>query len=236
MGKIGYGYGSEWHLLRFLGYHRGYLSKEVLKITGGKYINWLDFRFSKAASHLNIDREFVGFNFIEDPEVINRWKRFWPQTGSSQNWDAVGKIDYGDHFEWLLVEAKAHLKEVRSSCRAKSQKSIDIIKSAMQKTIYSFCNDRTSVEDWFSPYYRYANRLASLHFLMKECDLVMPAHLLFIYFYGDYRPDNMCPQKEDDWHQIIEDMEAWLGIDKSGELNKRVHHLFLPVNPNQNSR
>jgi len=99
MGKIGYGYGSEWHLLRFLGYHRGYLSTEVLKITGGKNIFWLDFRFSKAASHLNNDREFVGLNFIEEPDVIKRWKQFWPQTGSSQNWDAVGKIDYGDHFE-----------------------------------------------------------------------------------------------------------------------------------------
>ena len=235
MGKIGYGYGSEWHLLRFLGYHRDYLSKEVLNITGGKDISWLDFKFSKNAANLNNDRELVGLEFIQNPKVLKKWGEFWPQTGSSQNWDAVGKIEYGDHSEWLLVEAKAHFDEVRTSCSAKSPKSIDIIKSAMQKTLKSFCTDETPIDNWLSPYYQYANRLASLHFLMKECDPAVPAHLLFIYFYGDQRPDKACPQSEEELYQVIRKMDGWLRVDQSKHIHKKVHHLFLPINPNINA-
>jgi hypothetical protein len=232
MGKIGYGYGSEWHLLRFLGYHRQYLSKQVLNITGGKDISWLDFRFSKKYAFLNHDRELVGLEFIKDPEVTKKWGEFWPQTGTSQNWDAVGKIEYGDHSEWLLVEAKAHGDEVRSSCGAVNPKSIEKINIALQKAIHSFGADKTSVENWLSPYYQYANRLASLHFLMKECNPAISARLLFIYFYGDHRPDEACPQNEDEWHQVLVDMEGKLGIDRLKNIYSRVHHLFLPVNPN----
>jgi hypothetical protein len=123
MGKIGYGYGSKWHLLRFLGYHREYFSKEVLKITGGKDISWLDFDFSKHYAHLNNDRELVGLEFIQNPKVREKWSEFWPQTGSSQNWDAVGKISYEDHEEWLLVEAKAHVGESGVAAAQRVQKA-----------------------------------------------------------------------------------------------------------------
>ena len=43
MADIGYGYGSEWHLLRFLGYHRNALDSPILRATGGQEIEWLDF-------------------------------------------------------------------------------------------------------------------------------------------------------------------------------------------------
>ena len=233
MGKIGYGYGSEWHLLRFLGYHREYLSKQVLNITGGKEISWLDFRFSKKYAFLNHDRQLVGLEFIKDPEVTKKWCEFWPQIGTSQNWDAIGKIIYNEHEEWLFVEAKAHLGEVRSRCGAVSPKSIDKINVAFRKTIQSFCVGETPIENWLSPYYQTANRLASLHFLMKECDPAISARILFIYFYGDLRPDNECPQQEADWYQVIENIENRLGIDQSSELYKRVHHTYMPINPNQ---
>jgi hypothetical protein len=233
MGKIGYSYGSEWHLLRYLGYHREYLSKQVLDITGGKDISWLDFHFSKKYAFLYNDRELVGLEFIKKSEVIKKWGEFWPQTGTSQNWDAVGKIIYEDHEEWLLVEAKAHLGEVQSSCGAGSPKSIAKIKLAFHKTIHSFCPEETLVENWLSPYYQTANRLASLHFLMRECAPPIPACLLFVYFYGDQRPDSECPQQEADWYQVIENIENRLGIDQSSELYKRVHHTYMPINPNQ---
>jgi len=234
MGKIGYGYGSEWHLLRFLGYHRDYLSKEILKITVGEDISWIDFGFSKNSAFLNNDQELVGLEFIQNTQVFQKWREFWPPTGSAQNWDAVGKIEYENHQEWLLVEAKAHLDEVRSNCGANSPKSIEMISGAFEKTMQSFCDNKTPINNWLSPYYQYANRLASLHFLMRECDPAIPTRLLFIYFCGDQRPDKKCPQKEEEWHKIIEDMEAWLGIDQSKDIYKRIHHLFLPVNPNVN--
>lgn len=66
MGKIGYGYGSEWHLLRYLGYHRAYFSEEIVHIVGGQAVEWLDFPFSSANAPLQDDREFVGLEFIAD--------------------------------------------------------------------------------------------------------------------------------------------------------------------------
>ena len=66
---------------------------------------------------------------------------------------------------------------------------------------------------------------------MKECDPAEPARLLFINFYGDHRPDTDCPQREEDWHPIIDRMEDRLRIDQKTEIMSRIHHLFLPVNP-----
>jgi hypothetical protein len=234
MGKIGYGYGSEWHLLRYLGYHRDELSGMVLKETGGEFITWLDFGYKQTAAPLNYDRELVGLDFIHDAEVIRLWKAFWPQTGNAQNWDAVGKIEFGNHEEWLLVEAKAHLYEVVSHCGAKSENSLDQIKLALEKTMRDFCDPPIKVENWLSPYYQYANRLAVLFFLMREVQPVIPARLLFIYFTGDQRKDEVCPKGKEEWQIVIEEMEERLGVNPVKELTQRVHHLFLPVNPENN--
>ena len=233
MGKIGYGYGSEWHLLRYLGYHRNYLSQKIMDVTGGERISWLDFRFSKKYAYLNNDRELVGIEFIKDRNVIHKWKQFWPQTGTSQNWDAVGKIIYEDHEEWLLVEAKAHLNEVKSDCGATSQASKELIEVALQKTASAFCEQHPPVENWLSLYYQYANRLAVLYFLMKECNPVIPTRILFLYIYGDHRDDADCPQGEKDWYPIITAMKNRLVLDGNIDLNERINHLFIPVNPNQ---
>jgi hypothetical protein len=108
-----------------------------------------------------------------------------------------------------------------------------LIKAALEKTANAFCEQPPPIENWLSPYYQYANRLAALHFLMQESDHAIPSHLLFIYFYGDHRPDTECPQNKEDWYQSIEDMEKWLAINHKSLLIKYVHHLYLPVNPNQ---
>jgi hypothetical protein len=230
MGKIGFGYGSEWHLLRHLGYHRGYLSQKTLCVTGGHSMDWLDFDFSKENEPLKDDKEFLGLEFIKNAPVQENWKSFWPQTGNSQNWDAVGKIHFGNHDEWLLVEAKGHIGEIKSKCGAKpagQQK----IRSAFKETSQTFGNRSQPIENWLAPYYQYANRLAVLHFLMKECSPAVNARLLFIYFYGENRKDAICPQNEQGWQTEIQKMKAWLGIDENCELAQRVHYLFLPVNP-----
>lgn len=234
MGKIGYGYGSEWHLLRYLGYHRDEFSEKVLAGTGGDSIAWLDFGYNQTLDPLRYDRELVGLDFIKDAAVKAQWKSFWPQSGSAQNWDAVGKIKYTDHEEWLLVEAKAHLGEVVSHCGAKSEKSIAKIRLACKKSMNVFCDRPMDVEHWLSPYYQFANRLAVLHFLMRECKPAIPGRLLFINFIGDQRKDGDCPKTEDEWQPVIKTMEGKLGIDNRCELYQRVHHLYLPVNPEIN--
>jgi hypothetical protein len=228
MGKIGYGYGSEWHLLRYLGYHRDCLDDTILQATGGNQIKWLDFRFSSVNKALQHDREWQGIEYINDPDVLKKWKKFWPQTGNPPNWDAVGKLVGSQGEEWLLVEAKAHLEELHSSCAATLPKSIRMIQNAMRATQKAF-DSKAQIAQWHSPYYQFCNRLAVLHFLLHECGKPIPAHLVFIYFYGDKIGNMKCPKNAEDWDAALEKMYAVVGLDIKSELLQRVHHVFLPV-------
>jgi hypothetical protein len=235
MGTIGHGYGSEWHLLRHLGYHRKYLTQKVLKETGGDSIDWLDFDFSKENKPLKDDREHIGVDCI--PGLQSQWAVFWPQSGIAQNWDAVGRITYGNQTEWLLVEAKGHLGEVKSECKASTKASHDKISShgkicaALKNTSTTFSNGSQPLTNWLSPYYQYANRLAVLHFLMNECNPPVHARLLFLYFYGEKRRGLKCPTDKGKWQPTVDAINAHLGIDKTLVISQRIHSLFLPVNP-----
>jgi hypothetical protein len=231
MSTIGYGYGSEWHLLRYLGYHREYLSQRILETTGGNALHWLDFKFSPANVPLKDDGELSGLEFITDESVRENWKTFWPPRGNAQNWDAVARIQVNGTGEWLLVEAKSHLGEIKSSCAAKNPKSLQTILAALQATSHTFSRQPKPIENWLTPFYQYANRLAVLHFLMRECQPAIKARLLFIYFYGENRENAQCPQNEQEWRTAIFQINEWLGVEKSSALADRIHTLFLPVNP-----
>ena len=238
MGKIGHGYGSEWHLLRYLGYHRASFSEEIMSKLKFQSLSWLDFRFLPPNKSNKHDGEHIGLGFLNNAQADAAWRFFWPQSGNSQNWDAVGEIWVNGQQEWLLVEAKAHLGELKSRCGASNQNSIDRIYAALSQTIDSFCDSPRTIESWLSPYYQYANRLAMLHFLLKVCDPPIPARLLFIYFLGDKRKKDsaICPQTEAEWASGIEAMKDHLGIDPHSELYPRVHHLCLTVDPKQHPR
>jgi len=233
MGKIGYGYGSEWHLLRYLGYHRDYLQNSILQITGGSHIQWLDCPFSTVNQTLHHDQEWQGIEFIDDANVQKKWDAFWPQTGNPPNWDAVGKLLGSNGEEWLLIEAKAHLEEVRSSCAASNPKSKTMINDAFLATQESF-GSKVQITNWLSPYYQFCNRLSVLHFLMHENKPHIPARLIFIYFYGDKNGNQKCPQNSGEWDSAIQDMYDAVGLDKKSDLFHRVDRIFLPVNPQIN--
>jgi len=125
MGTMGSGYGSEFHLLRYLGYHRRDLNRAVEEQTGGRVIDWLDSQFDSRKRFPHLDVEWKGLEFL-DPDVTVRsaWAEFWPQTGNVPNWDAVGLLRVESHVEYLLVEGcrlawrpsrdKAHFPRVPS--------------------------------------------------------------------------------------------------------------------------
>lgn len=62
MSRLGYGYGSEWHLLRYLGYRREALNKRVVERVGGDHVSWLDFPFNCGRPLL--DDEWKGLSFL----------------------------------------------------------------------------------------------------------------------------------------------------------------------------
>lgn len=72
MAQIGYGYGSEFQLMRFLGHHRNLLENEIKKQIGVEgEIHWLDFGFSNSESCVSGDDEIKGLNFLVDIPFVS---------------------------------------------------------------------------------------------------------------------------------------------------------------------
>jgi hypothetical protein len=216
MGKMGYGYGSECHLLRFMG--------RILAVIGGDSIDWLDFGFNPNRAWP--DAELKGLSFLpEDNAVCDAWKMYWPQGRGIHTWDAIAQVCFGDVEEWLLVEAKANLEELWSDCGAKSARSLTTIKRAFAETRQALGvpEDR----DWLHGYYQFCNRVAALHFLNKH---LIPARLLYIYFVGDKgNARRTCPQDERGWRDALRAQEAHVGLPGGHKLEIRMHKVFLPV-------
>jgi hypothetical protein len=226
MGRMGYGYGSEFHLLRWMGRHRKVFDRYVLDAIGrsGSTIDWIDFNFD-----LNIkgtDIELKGLEFLgTHRELQEQWSKFWPVGSGIHNWDAVGWVSSNEGHEVLLVEAKAHVDEIKASCGAKDQQSINRIKRAFEDVKKDL---KVSEEkDWMKPYYQFTNRVSVLYFLRKHD---IPARLLFIYFVGD-RPSQtrQCPRSVGEWEKILAAQAEYVGLTKGHILEDRIHKLFLTV-------
>jgi hypothetical protein len=139
MGVIGYGYGSEWQLLRALGRHRKQLDSVIKKalvplypsLDWGTGINWWDFGYDGFA-----DVEWIDLNDNEhkkNPSVLKAlagtrietikqaWEKYWlapgsPRGRSHPNFDAVADVPLKNGKKLLLlVEAKGHLSESRNA-------------------------------------------------------------------------------------------------------------------------
>lgn len=224
MAEMGNGYGSECHLLRFMGRHRHFLDQRILAIVGGDSINWLDFGFNPNKTWP--DAEIKSLDFLPEGHAARAaWKGFWPHGRGIHNWDAVGQVHLGDIEEWLLVEAKANLEELGSNCGAKPRGGLGKIERAFDETkrALGVPEDR----DWLHGYYQFCNRVAVLYFL-NEHDI--PARLLYIYFVGD-RGDarRTCPQDEKEWEDALRAQEAHVGLPRGHKLEDRIHKLFLPT-------
>jgi hypothetical protein len=223
MGKLSNKYGSELHLLRYLGRHRRELDRLILAETGGDLIEWQDHPFG-TADGMTLDAELRGLEFLgEAPQVQEAWAEFWPQGHGIHNWDAVGLLRRGQQSEWLLVEAKAHVEELASHCQASPASRARIARALdATKVAFGVPPDR----DWLNGYYQYCNRLAALYFLEKNG---IQARLLFIYFVGDRQPGRECPQSPEGWRAALVKMEAHIGRPAQSRLSQRVHKVFVPV-------
>jgi len=80
---------------------------------------------------------------------------------------------------------------------------------------------------WLGSYCQFANRLATLHLLLKHG---VKARLVFVHFCGDRFPDERpCPTRQREWQALIEARRVTLGLPKQHELLERVHEVFLAV-------
>lgn len=232
MAKFGNGYGSERHLLRYLGRHRKLLDGSIRKqIASATEVRWLDFPFAKSWSGKTPesrwpDAEWRSLDFLRatNPAVVDDWKQRWPHGSGVVNWDAVGEIKVAQEWEWLLVEAKSHTGELRSNCDAKAANSLQQIDCVFEEV--KRCLGVPQAAGWKKSYYQYANRLAVLHHLEKHG---VKARFLFIYFCGDVFPNRNCPKDEAGWDAALTAQENHLALPQKHALADRIHKLFLPV-------
>lgn len=231
MGKLGYGYGSEFHLLRWMGRHRAEFDKRVCEALNVTDVKWFDFKFDPKREIP--DRELIGLEFIKEHPLVKDDQRFadaleefkgsWPQRGNQMNWDAVGMA--GDTY--ILCEAKAHIGEIE-----REHKDDDSTRSAKDRiAAFKFAQKEIGVcgsaNDWFHKFYQMANRLYMLA-LLKKCNI--RAMLLNIYFCGDCFRGRDCPKNAEEWRRkIIDEEYKTLGITGNPFVKERVKDLFLPV-------
>lgn len=229
MANIGYGYGSEWHLLHEMGRRRAAFTSAVESATGLSGLSWLDHEeYRDPKTGVLKLREQQGLEFLGADAVRTEWERLWPQSGAAHTWDAVGRAGTGPGTAWVLVEAKAHVGELASACAATDSDSVKGI-----RLVLDTARQRLGVDgsrDWLTGYYQYANRLALLDFLV---DRRIEAHLVFIYFTGDRmdlgRAGRQCPTSEDGWKRALAEQDAHIGLPRSSGVGGRVHRLFLPA-------
>ena len=205
-----------------MGRHRAHFDSLICENTKANSVSWLDFNFGTERKRR--DLELKGIDFIDNVDIKKKWESFWPQTGNVQNWDAVGFLRFDHNQEWVLVEAKSHLREARSDCRAKARGGLNRIKAALNQT-KRYLNVPEEV-DWLHGYYQYCNRLATLFFLL---DNHIMAHLLFIFFINDSVAGQVTPQSASEWQKEIKARDAKVGIREKHPFNGRVHHIFLDV-------
>ena len=174
MAKFGNGYGSECHLLRYLGRHRRRLDWSICKeIPLATDVRWLDFPFAKSWSPQGKnsvghwpDAEWQSLDFLRtsNPAVVDDWKKRWPHGSGVMNWDTVGEIKVDEEWEWLLVEAKSRPGEFNSSCRSKAASALSKKSTAYSKrSAWSECSANGRLEATILSICQPSCRFASSH-------------------------------------------------------------------------
>lgn len=233
MAEIGYGYGSEWHLMRFMARHRKQLEKAIRQIVNEKKgeFNWLDFEFSKNPKKpITGDIEIHGLQFLEelidDEKIIQDILKEYKKTGINkintwQSWDAVFELNNIIY----LVEAKAHIEEMKDNDIDKhggdSKQEIEnfIFENLKQQNV------SIKKEKCLGLYYQLANRLATVAFLKNKG---LEARCLYIYFLNGYVKENdnksvvSLKSYQDEIHNEIVD----LGLNQD-ELKHLLYHVFI---------
>ena len=159
------------------------------------------------------DADFLARLGVECPNLALR--EFWPSNGPQ--WDALARASETGPF--LLIEAKANLPELTSSCGADSEASLELIRRSLQSTQdYLGCSP---LIDWTSDYYQHANRLAHLYFL-RELNR-QDARLVFVYFVND---DTHISTSLDEWRGALAIQKKRMGLGKH-RLQDAVVELFV---------
>lgn len=243
MAQIGYGYGSEFHLMRFLGHHRDLLELRISQqIEEEGIFKWLDFEFAKdPMSSISGDKELSGLSFLNKigasdsqiQSVVSEYRSYSiNKIDSWQNWDAIFTLND----TLYLVEAKAHVSEISSDKKEHGGSSKDEIlrfftEQLGENTPYNF----PVTHEWLRNYYQLANRMATAALLNKHG---IKTKILYIYFTNGYDKRIVDANRivriyednasKSDYEKAIEKEETALGIHQNDKLTQLLApHVFI---------
>ena len=188
--QIGYGYGSEWQLLRFMGRHRKELETKIREVIGAKgNFDWLDFEYKDRRSEITGDNELLKLDWINrniiDATNLDSVKNEFKRSKLKINWDAIFIVDN----TIFLVEAKAHKDEFESDCRSKREESKRTISDFLKK----YLDGKADItKDLLNKHYQFVNRLATASFLQKSLqEDGINAKVLYICFENGFFKQNV---------------------------------------------
>src|SRR5262245_13574956 len=119
-----------------MGRRRAAFTRTVCDLLACDEIHWHDHAEQREPGEESIKlRELRGLEFLKPDNPIRRqWEGMWPQSGNVHNWDAIGEVRAEAASSWVLVEAKAHVGELTSSCGATSEGSLRRIQDVFART------------------------------------------------------------------------------------------------------
>lgn len=217
-GMLALGYGSKYQLLRMLGWHRDDFNNKIKKaLELENDIHWLDFQYDGPC-----DKELLNLDFI--PELNAEWKSYWACGSGGINWDAVGVTDDGTY---ILVEAKAHLPEMKNSA-AGGKKALENNATKISEFIKKY-NINSSAEIWMSDFYQLANRLVITDFLKAKGYKVKLLYVLFENGF-EYNRDKSDSASKEDWIAEMEHELSSMGI-KGTSAESLINWCIINCNP-----
>jgi hypothetical protein len=185
------------------------------QLPDARSIEWLS---PLASDDMAEYRDAAFLDRIGLPNLTAALRDFWPERGPQ--WDGLARTGSG---ELILVEAKAHIREIMSSgCTASSERSRQMIESSLGETAAAL-RANPSIP-WTGPLYQTANRIAHLYFFSLH---KVPARLAFVCFVGDEAMGG--PRSAEEWRGALHMAEGLLGLRSGHRLADRILHVFPDV-------
>ncbi|SFF80098.1 hypothetical protein SAMN05216353_10992 [Halobacillus alkaliphilus] len=157
-------------------------------------------------------------------ELDDEWKSaksqmelYWPAQGP--RWDGIAMVQGKDGMKGLvLVEAKAHVQEMRSKLKATDPQSVDLIERTIRE-IKAVFGSESSMHPWLNQYYQLSNRLAYMYLLNEK--LKIPTWLALVNFVddGSHKPTSVN-QWMDHYQEVFAELD--INFDSSSLLNRLV--------------
>jgi hypothetical protein len=228
MGKMGFGYGSEWQLLRMMGRHRTYYDTLVKEAYHNKkkdahsdqQLFWYDFRFNGSK-----DKELLGEDIFREVNLDGQH----PKVLERANWDCVGKIDGF----LLLGEAKGYIDEL---CKANKSDAKEVSRkeyvTVLKEVFKEYKIEETHESTWLDQSFQLGNRIAMQLYLQNRGT---PNYILYIMFLNDWKfeylsgihDSKLSVENKERWMESFDGELRKLGFDEENMVKVKKNIMFI---------